>query len=518
MRKDGKKPVSFTFSALFKACTSMGDVGLGRQVHGQVFRIGGFESDLLVGNTLIDMYVKCGMVVCARKVFDEMPERDVISGTSLIGAYAKDGEMTVARELFDELPVKDVMVWTTMITGYAQNAKPKEALELFEKMQSCGVEADEFTLVGAISACAQVGSTKYAMWIKDLAEKSGHGPVGNLVVGSALIDMYSKCGRVEEAYEIFKVMTERNVYTYSSMIVGFAVHGHFDAAMQLFYEMERMDIKPNEVTFVGVLTACSHSGMVEEGRCLFRSMVESYGVAPTADHYACMVDLLGRSGHLEEALDLAKSMSIHPHGGVWGALLGACSIHNNPDIAELAASHLFELEPSSVGNYILLANILASAGRWDSVSSVRKLMLKKGLKKNPACSWLEGKKGSIHEFFAGDLTNPRFREIEQVLHDLVNKMKLHGYQPNLGSVSYDISDDDKMQILLSHSEKLALAYGMLSTDSDHTIRIMKNLRICEDCHIFMCGTSKITGREVVVRDNMRFHHFRDGACSCGNFW
>ncbi|KAL2905522.1 hypothetical protein RDABS01_004232 [Bienertia sinuspersici] len=494
MRKHGVRPTPFTFCALFKAGTQMGDLGFGFQLHGHMFKIGGFVSEMFLhaGNTLIDLYVKCGVVRSARKVFDEMLVRDVVSGTSLIVTYAKCGEMESAIELFDELDVKDAVVWTAMISSYAQNARPKEALEMFEKMQSCGIKADEFTLASVISACAQLGTAEYSMCIMDIAERSGHGPDKNVVIGSALVDI--------------------------SMILGFALHGHAAEAMQLFYEMERTtNIRPNKVTMIGVLTACSHAGMVEEGRRFFRSMEEIYGITPAGDHYTCMVDLLGRSGHLEEALEVAKSMPLDPQGSVWGALLGACSIHNNPDIAEVAASHLFELEPDSIGNHILLANILASAGRWDSVSRVRKLMRKKGLKKIPACSWVEGKKGSIHEFFAGDLTHPRFSEIKQVLEDLLNRLKLHGYQPNLGSVSYDVSSDDKRQILMSHSEKIALGFVLLTTEPSHAIRIMKNLRICEDCHIFMCGASKITGREIFVRDNMRFHHFRDGTCSCGNF-
>ncbi|CAO2828092.1 unnamed protein product [Amaranthus hypochondriacus] len=520
MRRQGVKPSSFTFCALFKACTSMGDLSLGCQLHGQMFKFCGFGSDLFLhaGNALIDLYVKSGVLKCARKVFNEMPVKDFISGTSLIVAYAKNGDMEVARELFDDLEVKDAVVWTAMITSYSQNARPKEALELFEKMQCFGIKVDEFTLAGVISACAQLGTTKYALCIRDIAERSGHGPDRNVVIGSALVDMYAKCGRLNDAYEIFNAMRERNVYTYSSLILGLAIHGRAVEALQLFYAMEKTDIRPNRVTLIGVLTACSHAGMVEEGRSFFEDMEERYGVTRNGDHYTCMVDLLGRSGHLEEALTLAQSMPLEPHAGVWGALLGACNIHNNPDIAEIAASHLFKLEPNSIGNYVLLANILSSAGRWDSVSRLRKAMRMKGLKKIPARSWVEGKKGSVHEFFAGDLTHPRSREIVQVLEDILTRLKHHGYQPNLESVCYDVSDDDKKQILMLHSEKLALAFELLTTESSHTIRIMKNIRICEDCHIFMCGASQITGREIIVRDNMRFHHFHDGTCTCGNFW
>ncbi|GLT44642.1 hypothetical protein SLA2020_185280 [Shorea laevis] len=518
MRREGIGPVSFTFTALFKACSEILDVNLGRQIHAQTILVGGFASDLFVGNTMIDMYVKCGCLDSGRKLFDEMPERDVISWTELIVAYAKNGNMESAGQLFDGLPVKDMVAWTAMVTGYAQNAQPREALEFFERMQNASVKVDDVTLVGVISACAQLGAAKYANWVREVAENSGFVPAKNIVIGSALIDMYSKCGSLEDACKVFEAMEERNVFSYSSMISGFAVHGRPHDALQLFNEMLDMGTKPNRVTFIGVLTACSHAGMAEEGRQIFASMEERFGVPPSADHYVCMVDLLGRVGQLEEALHLAETMPLEPNAGVWGALLGACRIHGNPDIAEIAASHLFKLEPNAIGNYVLLSNTYASARRWDDASRIRKLMRAKGLRKNPACSWLEAKKGVVYEFFAGDLTHPESSKIMQVLEDLLDRLKINGYRPHLSSMAYDVSDEDKKRLLLTHSEKLALGFGLLITSSDSSIRIMKNLRICEDCHLFICGASQITGREIIVRDNMRFHHFCDGKCSCGNFW
>ncbi|XP_022740995.1 pentatricopeptide repeat-containing protein At5g44230 isoform X2 [Durio zibethinus] len=491
---------------------------LTRQIHAQTILIGGFGSDLYVNNSLIEMYVKLGFLECGRKVFDDLPERDLISWTKLIVAYGKIGNMESAGELFGQLPLRDMVAWTAMVTGYAQNAKPREALVFFERMQNEGVETDEVTLVGAISACAQLGAAKYANWIRGIAGNLGFNPSHCVVVGSALIDMYSKCGSVEDAYKVFEAMEERNVFSYSSMIAGFAMHGCANAALQLFYEMVKVGIKPNRVTFIAVLTACSHSGMVEQGRQIFASMEEEYGVSPGVDHYACMVDLLGRAGWLGEALNLAETMPVEPDGGVWGALLGACRTYGNPDIAQIAANHLFELEPDTIGNHILLSNIYASAGQWNDVSRVRKLMREKGLRKNPARSWLEAEKGVIHEFFAGDMTHPRSGDMKQVLEDLLNRLKAIGYQPNMNSVAYDMNDEDKRWILMAHSEKLALAFGLLSISTDSPIRIMKNIRICEDCHSFICGVSQITGRVIIVRDNLRFHHFHGGNCSCGNFW
>ncbi|XP_061999943.1 pentatricopeptide repeat-containing protein At5g44230 [Rosa rugosa] len=517
MRREGTGPVSFTFSALFKACGSGLDVNLGRQIHAQTVLIGGFVADLYVGNTMIDMYLKCGFLDCGRKVFDEMPERDVVSWTELIVAYAKSGDMESARDLFEDLSLKDMVVWTAMVTGYAQNSMPKEALDCFERMRGAGVGLDEVALLGVISACAQLGASRYANWVRAIAEESGFGATQNVLVGSALIDMFSKCGSLDDAYNIFQGMKQRNVFSYSSMIWGFAVHGNANAAIGLFHEMLTTDVRPNRVTFIGVLTACSHAGMVDQGRQLFATMEKYYNITPSADHYTCMVDLLGRAGRLEEALELAETMPIVAHGGVWGALLGACRIHKNPDIAQIAASHLFELEPNNIGNYVMLSNIYASAGRWDDVSSVRKLMREKGLKKNPAYSWVETKNG--HEkFCAGETSHPEYNKIKKALEDLLNRLQDLGYRPNLNSVDYDVGDEEKMRILMAHSEKLALAYALLYADSGSTIKIAKNIRICEDCHAFMCGASRVTGRHIIVRDNMRFHHFENGTCNCGNFW
>ncbi|GFP80674.1 pentatricopeptide repeat-containing protein at5g44230 [Phtheirospermum japonicum] len=485
MRKDGITPVTFTYAALLKASATEMNVNLGRQLHGESVKFGGFRVDLFVGNGLIDMYLKCGYLDCGRMVFDEMPERDMISWTSLIDAYAKSGDMVSSSELFRELSEKDTVAWTAMVTGFVHNTKPREALEYFERMQNAGVKADEVTLVGVINACAQLGAAKFANWVRDVSDNSGFSPASDVHLGSALIDMYSKCGCVEDAYEVFKSMREKNVYSYSSMIIGLAIHGRGNSAIELFEEMVRLGVGPNSVTFIGVLGACSHAGFVDQGKSFFEKMESSYGVKRCVDHYNCMVDLLGRTGRLDEALNLVKSMPMKPNAGVWGALLGACRIH---------------------------------AERWEDVLKVRNLIRKKGLRKSPAFSWVEGAKGEIHEFCAGDTTHPKSGEIMEVLENLIERLKMKGYQPNLSSVLYDVSDEEKRRILMNHSEKLALVYALLMTDDDSAIRIVKNLRICEDCHIFMCGASEISGREIIVRDNMRFHHFSRGSCSCCNFW
>ncbi|VFQ75468.1 unnamed protein product [Cuscuta campestris] len=472
MRLEGLSPVSFTFTALLKACGDDLAVELGRQIHGQCVKAGLLREEGVRRNA---------------------SERR--SWTSLTLAYAKCGDMDAAVELFDEMPFKDMVAWTTVVTGLAQNGRPKEAIELFCKMQNAGVQVDDVTLSGVISACAQLGSSQHAEWIRDVAEKSGYGPADHVVIGSALIDMHSKCGSLESACEVFEQMKEKNVFSYSSMILGFAMHGHASSALHLFRRMLRTDVKPNDVTFLGVLLACSYSGLVEQAKHFFHLMENKYGIKPEVNHYACLVDVLGRAGELQQALDLIHEMPIKPNGGVWGALLGGCRIHSNPEVAEIAANHLFELEPDGIGNFVLLSNIYASAG-----------------------SWVEGDGGAIHEFYAGDSSHPMSGEIMRVLGDVAGQLGLVGYEPNLGCVPYALKEEEKKRILMSHSEKLALGYVLLTTGTTSEIKIMKNLRICEDCHSFMCGVSGLTGRVIMVRDNKRFHHFRNGSCSCANFW
>ncbi|KAJ1260609.1 hypothetical protein BS78_10G245400 [Paspalum vaginatum] len=507
----------FAFSPLAKSAASARSLPAAAAAHAVSILLGGFHKHRFVENSLIGAYVACGDVSAARKVFDEMTVKDVISWTSIVVAYSRSGDMGSAEDVFALCPVKDMVAWTAMVTGYAQNAMPGKALEAFERMVAAGMAIDEVSLTGAISACAQLGAVRRAAWIHEIAEQSGLGK--NVVVGSGMVDMYAKCGLIDEACRVFEGMQEKNVYSYSSMIAGLASHSRANDAIALFKDMvRRAEVEPNHVTFIGVLTACSHAGMVKEGRRCFGQMKDRYGILPSADHYACMVDLLGRAGLVIEALDLVKSMTVEPHGGVWGALLGACRIHGNAEVAKVAAEHLFKLEPEGIGNYILLSNTLASAGEWDEVSKVRKLMRNQRLKKDPAVSWFEGRDGFVHQFFAGDNTHPRTHEINKALLDLVAKLKLAGYVPILSSVVYNVSEEEKERLLMGHSEKLALAFGLLTLGSRSSIRIVKNLRICEDCHLFIRLVSKVQPVEIIVRDNMRFHRFKDGECSCGGFW
>ncbi|KMZ75881.1 Pentatricopeptide repeat-containing protein [Zostera marina] len=383
--------INFIFSTLLKLAATVCSLSAGSQLHGQMIFTGGCDSNVFLNDTLIDMYVSCSQLHCARKVFDEMVDRDVVSWTIMVVGYCRVGEMAMAKELFQKVPVKDSVAWTAMITGFAQNGRPKDALRLFERMIEGGNIScvSEVTLPSVISSCGQLGAVEPARRLAELVEATGFSE--NIMVGSALIDMFGKCGLVNDALRVFDKMQNKNIYTYSTTIAVLGVHGRVHDAIRLFENMcEISDANPNEVTFVGVLTACSRGGLVEQGRHYFQQMTKKYRIVPNLNHYGCMVDLLGRAGLVEEAYEVVRSMPMKPHGGIWGALLSACKVHDGYiGIAEIAARQLFKLEPFGIGNYVVLSNIYASAGMWEKVVKLRKTMRWKDFKKEPARSLIE---------------------------------------------------------------------------------------------------------------------------------
>lgn len=335
---------------------------------------------------------------------------------------------------------------------------------------------------------------------------------------NALIAMYIKCGNLEAGLRVFYRMEGRkDVVSWNSIISGYGIHGFGKKALRVFKEMICSGIAPSSITFVSVLGACSHAGLVQQGKELFESMARDYGIVPAAEHHACMVDLLGRAGHLDEAAKIVEEMRIEPGPTVWGSLLGACRIHGNVELAERACARLFKLEPVNAGNYILLADIYAEARMWEEVSRVKKLVESKGLHKIPGCSWIEVKK-KIYSFVSADEMNPHIEQLHALLARLVTEMKETGYVPQTKVVLYDLDQEEKERIVLGHSEKLAMAYGLINSGKGEVIRITKNLRLCEDCHTVTKFISKFTNREILVRDVNRFHHFRDGECSCMDYW
>lgn len=343
------------------------------------------ERNVATWNVLISALVKVGDMKSARKLFDQMPERNVVSYTSMIDGYAKGGDMTSARSLFEEAPDRDIIAWSALISGYAQNGQPNEALKIFLEMVSKNIQPDEFIMVSLMSACSQIGNLKLAKWVDYYVGESDF-DIGRSHVIAALIDMNAKCGNLDKAEKLFGKMPKRDLISYCSMIQGLSIHGYGTQAIELFDMMLSEGLNPDDVAFTVILTACSHAGLVEEAWRYFELMQNGYKIIPSPDHYACMVDLLSRTGHLEAAYELLNSMPMKPHAGAWGALLGACKLHGDIKLGELIAKKLFDIEPQNAGNYVLLSNIYAGAERWLDVSLVRNKMREMGLRKIPGCS------------------------------------------------------------------------------------------------------------------------------------
>eukprot|EP01018_Ginkgo_biloba_P030278 Gb_21443 [translate_table: standard] len=483
MQLAGVKPDSFTFVSILPACAHLGDLQQGKEIHEYIIR-GGFESDVFVGSALIDMYAKCRSIEVSRQVFDKMLEKNVVS-------------------------------WNAMIGGYSQNGHANEAMELFSQMQLAGVRPNSITIAGALAACAHLAVLKQGKEIHNYIIRTGL--QCDSFLGNAVIDMYAKSGSIEIARQVFDKMSQRNVVSFTAMISGYGMHGLGEDALTLFNQMQLAGMKPDYITFIAVLSACSHAGLVDEGWQYFHLMSHQYLITPRVEHYACMVDLLGRAGHLDEAQEFIKRMPLRPDSSVWGALLGACRIHCNVELGEHVSECLFKLEPGNSGNHVLLSNIYAKAGRWHDVAKIRTMMKERGIEKTPGYSWIEVK-NRLHTFLVGDRLHPQSEKIYAMLDSLAAQMRKEGYVPDTSFVMHAVKEEEKEYILRGHSEKLAIAFGLINTSPGTLIRVTKNLRVCGDCHNATKYTSKIVDREIIVRDANRFHHFKKGLCSCGDYW
>ncbi|GMN41771.1 hypothetical protein TIFTF001_010978 [Ficus carica] len=507
-------PDNYTFNFMVRTCAQLSARETGPAVHGAVVKQG-FENDPHIQSGLIFMYAELGCLGSCHRVFAEVLVPDVVCQTAMVSACAKCGDVGFARELFDEMPQRDHVAWNAMIAGYAQCGKSREALSLFHMMQVEGVKVNEVSMVSVLSACSHLGALDHGRWAHAYIDKNRLRMT--VTLGTALIDMYAKCGAMDKAMEVFWKMREKNVYTWSSAMSGLAMNGFGEKCLELFSLMKQERVEPNEVTFVAVLRGCSVVGLVNEGRKHFQAMKAVYGIEPQIEHYGCLVDLYGRAGRLAEALDVIDSMPMKPHAGAWGALLNASRMHKNLELGELASRKIVELEAKNHGAYVLLSNMYADSKNWDGVSNVRQIMKTKGVRKPPGCSVIEVD-GVVHEFFVGDKSHPRYNEIEMKLGEISRRLKLFGYVANTNPVLFDIDEEEKEDALCKHSEKVAIAFGLISLREGVPIRIVKNLRVCWDCHEVTKLISKIFNREIIVRDRNRFHHFQDGECSCKGYW
>ncbi|KAJ1687567.1 hypothetical protein LUZ63_018957 [Rhynchospora breviuscula] len=484
MLRDGYRPNTVSLCAFFNACAAVECLYLGCQLHGFVVR-SGFEHDFLVENALIDFYGKCHDVICAKKVFDEMH-------------------------------VKNNVSWCSIISAYAQNGCEEEALNVYLQGRRDGFEPTDYMVSSILTACIglsalDLGRSMHGVAVRSCIDK-------NIYVASTLVNLYGKCGNITDAEQVFSEMHKLNLITWNAIIGAYAHCGDAHMALSMFDEMiQNSTIAPNYVTLVCVLTACSRGGYTNEGMDLFETMRERWGIEPQTEHYACVVDLLGRAGMEEMAYEIIKGMPMRPSVSVWGALLSACKMHGKTELGRIAAERLLEMDPHDSGNHVLLYNMFASTGRWVEATEVRKEMRQIGVKKGPGYSWIFWK-NKVHVFQARDQTHPMNLEIQAMLLKLRRYMESAGYKPDTQYALFDLEEEEKETEVWYHSEKLALAFGLICIPEGVPIRITKNLRVCGDCHRAFKFISGIVDREIIVRDNNRFHHFRNFECSCGDYW
>ncbi|XP_043695839.1 pentatricopeptide repeat-containing protein At3g63370, chloroplastic [Telopea speciosissima] len=584
MQDADQKPCQVSMINIVSASGRLGTLLNGMECHAYAIKHG-LDSDLQVGNTLVDMYAKCCCVIYMGRAFDKMPDKDYISWTTAIAGYAQNccylealrlfreaqvermqvdalmigsillpcgglrcisyvkqihnyvmrqglfdlvlentiidvygecGEIEYASRIFKRIENKDVVSWTSMISCYIHNGLSNEALDLFYDMVDAGIAPDSISFVSILSAAASLSALSKGKEIHGFMLRNGFTLEGS--IASSLVDMYAKCGTIDYSYNIFNRITHKDLVLWTSMINASGMHGHGREAIGLFTKLKETDLIPDHITFLALLYACSHSGLIDEGKRYLEIMRREYQLEPWPEHYACVVDLLGRANCLDEAYRFVKSMPIEPTAAVWCSLLGACRVHSDNELGEIAAQKLLELEPENPGNYVLVSNVFAATQKWKDVDGVRTRMKVMGLRKNPACSWIEvGNK--VHAFTARDRSHPQIEEIYMNLAEITKRLEREGgYLPETKYVLHDVGEEEKVNMLYGHSERLAIAFGLISTREGTPIRITKNLRVCGDCHVFTKLISRFFKREIVVRDANRFHHFQGGVCSCGDFW
>ncbi|GAB4828998.1 hypothetical protein Ancab_018655 [Ancistrocladus abbreviatus] len=483
MRLEGFTLDQFTFGSVLTACGGLLALKEGKQLHAYIIRTD-YQENVFVGSSLVDMYCKCQSIKYAEMVFNKMTHKNVVS-------------------------------WTAMVVGYGQNGLCEEAIKMFRDMQKNGIEPDDFTLGSVISSSANLAS------LEEGAQFHGHALVSGLIsfitVSNALITLYGKCGSLEDSHKLFNEMRIKDEVSWTALVCGYSQFGKANDTITFFENMLAHGLKPDAVTFVAVLSACSRAGLVEKGQLYFESMVREHCIQPISDHYTCMIDLFSRAGRLEEAKEFIKEMPFIPDAIGWVTLLSSCRFHANTEIGKWAADSLLELEPHNSAGYVLLSSIYAAREEWDHVAHLRREMRDKGVKKEPGYSWIKFR-NKLYIFSADDQSSPYLDHIYTELAKLNLRMIEEGYTPDLSSVLHEVGDSEKIRLLSHHSERLAIVFGLIFLPLCIPIRVVKNLRVCGDCHNATKLISKITQREILVRDAVRFHFFKDGTCSCGDFW
>ncbi|TXG58091.1 hypothetical protein EZV62_015920 [Acer yangbiense] len=527
---------------------TFGDMKAARNIFRRMHR-----SNVVSWTSMIAGYSKCGDVKSARKLFDKMPEKNLVTWSIMISGYAKNSRFDKAVELFQVLQSEGVRANETVMVSVISMVK-MSMKAVMKEMNQCNQDWDDgnaagITVTGAvdscswrgrgravrgrgravgrgdtdswstyppiISSCAHLGALELGEKAHEYVERNNLDV--NLILGTALVDMYARCGCIEKAIRVFEGLPERDTLSWTSLIAGLALHGYAEMALKYFEEMVNTGLTPRDITFTAILSACSHGGLVEKGLEIFESIKIDYGIQPRLEHYGCVVDLLGRAGKLAEAEKFVLNMPIEPNAPIWGALLGACRIHKNAEIAERAGKVLIQLLPEHSGYYVLLSNIYARTNKWETAENMRNMMKLKGVKKPPGYSLIV-MEGKVHRFTMGDKLHPEIEKIERMWEEILRKIRLAGYSGNTADALFDIDEEEKENALYRHSEKLAIAFGIMKTKAGTPIRIVKNLRVCEDCHTATKFISKVFQQELIVRDRNRFHHFKEGGCSCMDYW
>ncbi|KAF8019088.1 hypothetical protein BT93_H3841 [Corymbia citriodora subsp. variegata] len=511
------KPDKFTLGSVLSACANLENLRLGKEIHAYMVKCV-FDTSNAVQNALISMYAKSGEVETARQIVEKCGSSnlDIIAFTALLDGYVKLGDIHPARQIFDLQMERDVVTWTAMIVGYVQNGLNDDAIEIFKRMLREGPRPNSYTLAVMLSVSASLASLNYGKQIHANAIRTRES--SSVSVSNALINMYAKSGNINDARKVFGLVHEnRDTVSWTSMVIALAQHGLGEDALELFEKMLALGIKPDHITYVGVLSACTHIGLVEQGRRYYDRMRHTDKIEPTPSHYACMIDLYARAGLLYEAQRFIESMPIEPDVIAWGSLLASCRVYKNVELAKFAAEKLLIIDPDNSGAYSALANLFMVCGKWEDAAKVRKSMKDRGVKKEQGTSWVQIR-NEIHVFGVEDGLHPQKDAIYKTIDKIWKEIKKMGFVPDIESVMHDLEEEVKEQILRHHSEKLAIAFGLLNTPENTTLRIMKNLRVCNDCHSAIKYIAKLVGREIVVRDSTRFHHFRDGTCSCRDYW
>ncbi|XP_020874359.1 pentatricopeptide repeat-containing protein At4g35130, chloroplastic [Arabidopsis lyrata subsp. lyrata] len=532
MLKFGFKPDRFSTMSALGACSHVYSPNMGKELHchavrsrietGDVMKMSeqnGLQPDVI---TLINLLPACAILE-GRTIHGYAMRRGflphIVLDTALIDMYGEWGQLKSAEVIFDRIAEKNLISWNSIIAAYVQNGKNYSALELFQKLWDSSLLPDSTTIASILPAYAESLSLSEGRQIHAYIVKSRYG--SNTIILNSLVHMYAMCGDLEDARKCFNHVLLKDVVSWNSIIMAYAVHGFGRISVCLFSEMIASKVDPNKSTFASLLAACSISGMVDEGWEYFESMKREYGIDPGIEHYGYMLDLIGRTGNFSSAKRFIREMPFLPTARIWGSLLNASRNHNDITVAEFAAEQIFKMEHDNTGCYVLLLNMYAEARRWEDVNRIKLLMESKGISRTSSRSTVEAK-SKTHVLTNGDRSHVETNKIYEVL-DIVSRMigeeeEEDSYVHYVSKLRRETLAKSRSNSPRRHSVRLATCFGLISTETGRTVTVRNNTRICRKCHEFLEKASKMTRREIVVGDSKIFHHFSNGRCSCGNYW